>query len=82
MQIEDLDEPIAVRADFTAGAIKPRLFRRGTRTYEITGLNAQWVDRDGHNANYHFSVQSGEETYFICLRGDDFSWHLEKVVSD
>ena len=80
MQIEDLDEAVPVRADFTGGRIMPRAFSRGGRTYLVTGINSHWVDREGSSPRHCFSLQANGETYFISLRTADMSWKLERVV--
>ena len=50
MNIEDLNEPITVRADFGGGKVTPRMFKRiGAavgHTYKVTTVNGRWVDRD------------------------------------
>ncbi len=80
MLVEDLDEAVAVRADFSGGEITPRAFRRGTRAYQVTAVNGRWVDREGDSPRFCFSVQSGGETYFLSLRAADMVWRLEKVI--
>ena len=83
MQIEDLDEPIVVRADFAGGTVTPREFKRvagGARTYRVTAVNGRWVDREGAHPAYHFSVQADGDTYYLCLTTADMLWRLEKVV--
>jgi hypothetical protein len=84
MQIEDLDEPVTVRADFAGGAVTPRAFKRivggAGRTYRVTAVNGRWVDREGARPVYHFSVQAEGDTYYLCLTTADMLWRLEKVV--
>jgi hypothetical protein len=80
MVVEDLNEAVPVRADFSGGTITPRAFRRGERTCTIDRVNARWVDRDGSHACYHFSVEAGGDVYFLTLRAKDMVWRLEKVV--
>ena len=67
MIVEDLDEPVAVRADFTGGQILPRAFKRGTKSYQVTVVNSHWTDREGGSPRHCFSVQVGSETYFLSL---------------
>ena len=80
MIVEELNETVVVRADFSGGAITPRVFQRGGRNYTIDRVNARWMDRDGGHASYHFSVESGSDVYFMTLRVKDMVWRLEKVV--
>jgi hypothetical protein len=80
MLIEDLNEAVAVRADFSAGEITPRAFRRGERIYKVMAVNGRWVDHEGGLPRFCFSLQAGSETYFLSLRSADMVWKLEKVV--
>ena len=80
MIIEDVKEPVRVRADFSGEGITPRLFERGGRTYRVESVNGRWVDRDGVRPRHCFSVQAGGDTYFLSLKTDDMTWWLEKVI--
>jgi hypothetical protein len=78
--VEDLDESVSVRADFSGGEVTPRAFARAGRTYMISAVNGRWLDREGGAPRHYFSVQSGGDTYFLCLRSEDMTWRLEKVI--
>ncbi len=80
MQIEKMDESVSVRADFAKGEITPRAFSRAGRTYMIGAVNGRWLDREGGMPRHYFSVQSGDETYFMSLRTEDMVWRLEQVI--
>jgi len=84
MNIEDINEPITVRADFGGGKVTPRMFKRvgaaAGHTYKVTTVNGRWVDREGDHPTYHFSVQADGDTYYICLTTVDMMWRLEKVM--
>jgi hypothetical protein len=80
LQIEELDEVVPVRADFTRGRIMPRAFSRAGRTYLVTGINSDWIDREGSSPRHCFSVQANGETDFLSLRTGDMSWKLERVI--
>ena len=80
MQIEELDEVVAVRADFSGGEITPRVFKRSGRSYQVTAVNARWQDREGAHSIYHFSVQVDGDTYFLSLQTGEMLWRLEKVI--
>lgn len=82
MLVEDLNEPVSVRADFSGGHIRPQAFRRGGRTHKISAVNAHWINRESTHPEHNFSVQAGDETYFLCLKTADMSWHLTKVIVD
>ena len=82
MQIEELDEVVAVRADFSGGEITPRIFKRNGKTYCVSVVNARWVDREGGHPSYHFSVQAGADTCFLSFHAGDMLWRIEKVILD
>ncbi len=80
MNIEAIDEPIRVLAVFAGGRIDPRRFRWGERTYTIDRINGRWTDRDGHGYVLHYSVQVGNETYYIHFSSADVQWRLDQVA--
>ncbi len=82
MRVEDIDEPVSVRADFRGGEVTPRAFKRGGKTYTVTEVNARWVDREGAQPVRRFSVQAGGDTYFLALMTGEMTWRLEKVMVD
>ncbi len=82
MQIEDLDEVISVRADFSGGEITPRIFKRNGKDFRVTTVNARWVDREGAHPVQHFSVQVNGDTYFLSLQTGEMLWRIEKVILD
>ncbi len=88
MQVEELDEVVSVRADFSGGEITPRAFKRNGKTYRVSAVNTRWVDREGghprnglaRQASYHFSVQAGADTCFLSFHTGDMLWRLEQVI--
>jgi len=82
MIIEDLREPVRVRADFSGEGVVPRLFERRGRTYKVDAVNGHWIDREGSSPVHRFSVQAGGDTFFLSLRTVDMTWWLEKVILD
>ena len=80
MQIEDLDEVVSVRADFSGGEITPRVFRRGSRTYRVSEVNGHWCDHEGRHPTHHFSVQTETGTCFLSFDAGEMLWRIEKVV--
>ena len=82
MLVEDLHDVISVRADFSGGEIVPLVFKRGGKTYTVTRVNGRWVDREGENPSYYFSVQAGGDTYYISLKTADMTWRAESVILD
>ncbi len=80
MQVEELDEVVPVRADFSGGKITPKVFKRNGRTCEVTAVNARWDDREGAHPVHHFSVQVDGDTYFLSLQTGEMLWRIEKVI--
>ncbi|KKN89401.1 hypothetical protein LCGC14_0239080 [marine sediment metagenome] len=80
MKIEEISEPIRVLADCTGGKVTPVRFRWGPRTYVIDAVNGQWTDRSGDTYALHYSVQVGDETYYIHFAAGDVQWWLDRVV--
>ena len=80
MQVEELDEVVSVRADFSGGEITPRAFKRNGKTYRVGAVNARWCDREGAHPVNHFSVQADGDTYFVSFHTGDMLWRLEKVI--
>jgi hypothetical protein len=79
MTIEEIDESVAVRADFSGGEVNPRAFSRCGRVYRVDRVNARWLDRAGSASRHCFSLQVGDETYFLSLHTADMTWRLESV---
>jgi hypothetical protein len=80
VQIEYLDEVVAVRADVLGGEITPRIFKRNGKDFRITAVNARWVDREGAHPVHHFSVQVNDDTYFLSLQTGEMLWRIETVM--
>ena len=80
--VEDLDEQITVRADFSSGSIKPQAFKRAGRLYRVDTINAHWIERQGTYPFHCFSVEVGDETCFLRLKTEDMTWTLTKIVLD
>ncbi len=78
MKIEEIDEPIRVLADCAGGRMTPVRFRWSGRTYAVDTVNGRWIDRDG--CALHYSVQAGDETYYLHFAGNDVQWWLDRVV--
>ena len=80
MNVEEIGEPIAVIARFTGGAAEPVRFRWGSRTFNVDAINVRWIDRGGDGYSLHYSVQVGDETYYIHFASQDVQWWLDRVV--
>lgn len=80
MRSEAIDEAVAVRADFSGGAVTPVAFRRRGREHRVRRVNARWVDRVGKHPRFYFSVtdESGD-VYQLQLHSGDLLWWLDSV---
>ncbi len=82
MLVEKIREPIRVLAGFAGGGAKPISFCWRNRTYQIVKINAQWVDRQTDSFSLHYSVQVGQETYYIRFCSQEVQWWLDEVILD
>jgi hypothetical protein len=80
MTIEEIHEPIRVLADCHGGQVQPLRFRWASRSYPIETINGRWTDRDRDGYALHYSVQVGDETYFLHFDSVDVQWWLDKVA--
>ena len=80
MNIEEIREPIRVVAAFAGGQAEPVSFQWGDRTYKVSALNARWTDRSGEGYSLHYSVQVGEETYYLHFDSAQVQWWLDQVA--
>jgi hypothetical protein len=81
MTIVPINQPVAVLAEFSGGRCSPRRFTWNRRTYDVGAVNGAWIDRHGETPTWNFSVQAGEETYYLRLSAGTMEWWLEKVVT-
>jgi len=80
MSVEEVGEAISVVASFSGGKARPVRFRWGSRTYRIDAVNGQWVDRSGDAYSLHYSVQAGQETFYIHFEAGEVQWWLDRVI--
>ena len=80
MKIEEIGEAIAVLAVFSGGGAEPVRFRWNGRTYRIDRVNANWVDRQCDGYRLHYSVQVGDETYYLHFASSEVQWWLDQVI--
>ena len=80
MNIEEISEPIRVIAAFSGGSAEPVRFRWGGRVFDIDAINGRWIDRGGQTYALHYSVQAGDETYYIHFDSGEVQWWLDKVI--
>jgi hypothetical protein len=82
VQIEYLNEPIKVRADFEGGRARPLLFKREGRVYRVDRLAASWEDRDNGAKVFYFSVESEGVVYQLSWRVLDNLWYVDAVMME
>lgn len=80
MRVELIGEPVVVLATFTGGGAEPLRFRWHGRTYKIERVNAHWVDRQGETYTLNYSVQVGDETYYLHFASTEVQWWLDQVA--
>ena len=87
MNIEKIDEPIRMLADFSGGKCRPVKFSWKNRSYTIEAINAQWIDRQGGTLGLHFSLQARQtpygatgQTWFVHFNINDVQWWLDQIV--
>ena len=81
MQIERLQEPVKVRADFRGGTATPLLVRRGSSNYRVVRVDARWIDRTGRYPRFGFAVTlANGDSWRLVLRTTDLTWWLESVM--
>ena len=85
MQVERLQEPIKVRADFQGGQATPLRVRRGPTgagAHRIVSVDGRWVDRSDRYPRFGFAVtlETGD-SWRIILRTTDLTWWLEDTVN-
>ena len=80
MKIEEIGDPVAVLAVFAGGKIEPKRFKWNGRSYPVDQVNAHWIDRQTDGYRLHYSVQAGDETYYLHFASNEVQWWLDQVV--
>ncbi len=80
MRIEEIGDPVSVLAVFAGGKIEPKRFKWNGRSYPIDQINAHWIDRQSDSYRLHYSVQAGDETYYLHFAANEVQWWLDQVV--
>lgn len=80
MNIEKIDEPIGMLADFSGGQCRPVRFTWKSRSYDVSTVNGRWIDREGGTLSLHYSVQAAGQTWLLHLNIHDVQWRLDQVV--
>ena len=82
MRIENINEPVSVLASFSGGACQPLRFRWHGRTYKVDAVNGRWIDRGPDGDSLHYSVQAGDETYYLHFAQKDVQWWLDQLMAE
>ena len=69
-------------AAFSGGGVQPLEFNWHRRAYRIDAVNGKWIDRSQKCPSLHFSVQVGDETYYIRFAGGETQWWLDQVITE
>ena len=80
MNIERIDQPVRVLAAFEGGQCSPMRFVWNGRTYAVDRVNGRWVDRQGDAPALNYSVQVGDQTYYLRFDTEQMLWRLEQVI--
>jgi len=80
MNLERLDDPVTVRADFAGGRATPVCFRRRGRVHRVHEVAARWEERRGGARILYFScLDEAGDLYQLRFDGAEFLWRLEFV---
>lgn len=82
VQIEQLNEPVKVRADFEGGRARPILFKRGRKVFRVERLAASWEDREGGARIFYYSVEAEGAVYQLSWRVQDNLWYVDAVMME
>ena len=82
MNIQQIGEPVRVVAAFTGGGAEPLRFDWSGRTYDVEAVNGHWVDRHGDGYKLCYSVQVGDETYYLHFASAEVQWWLDQVIGE
>lgn len=80
MNIESIAEPVRVLAAFAGGSCKPLRFVWKGRTYKVEQINGRWIDRQGDLYSLHYSVQCGNETFYLHFAAKEVQWWLDQLI--
>ncbi len=82
MEIQTIGEPVRMVAEFSAGAARPIRFCWSGRTYAVTAVNGQWVDRNGARYRLCYSVQAEGQTWYVHFDSVAVQWWVDQVIVD
>ena len=79
---EEIHEKLArVVVRYEGGRVEPLEFRWKTREFQVTSVNARWVDRATRPIKYFVSVTVATgEVFVLSHREGDPLWYLESIL--
>lgn len=83
MQVEKLDEPIRVVADFSDKKVRPLSFTRHEgRRYDIDRVNLVYRTRVGDRYHWCFACSDAANTYVLFYDPYALRWTLREIQMD
>lgn len=79
MIVEKPHEPIRVVVDFAAQKVRPVMFVRQGRSYELQKVNLVYRRRKGTDYDWCFAVSDAANTYILSYDPKTLAWTLEEV---
>lgn len=80
MVYEEIYEPVEVITLFRDGKMRPVKFRWNGQVYKISNINGDWVNDEGSNRHYFYSVMAGGPDCFeLSFDLRNLSWELTRV---
>lgn len=79
MIVEKLHEPVRVVVDFDHTKVRPVMFVRNQRSYELERVNLVYRRRKGSGYDWCFSVSDQANTYVLAYDPATLAWTLEEV---
>ena len=81
--MEFIGERVAVMAVFSgAYGLKPLKFKWTERVIPVKDITYSWIDMEGKNKVYHFSVTDGNSLYELSFNTGSLIWKLEKIETE
>lgn len=80
MDVERIEEEVAVLTKFRGGKIIPTRLSWNGKVYRVVEVTGRWTVREGQYKNYFFSVVADTGSFYeISFRTKDMVWILESI---
>ena len=80
MNLVTIEERIRMLALCESGSIRPLRFQWNSRTFRVGRINGSWRERHGEHYRLHYSLQSGDETFFVHFSSQQTQWWLDQIM--